>query len=742
MSSALFARRKRVPVRLQMDATECGAACLAMILSYFGRDTTVRECRERCAIGRDGMTADVLVRTARSYELDVRALSLAQADLGGIALPAVVHWNFAHFIVVEQWRSDTVDVVDPAIGPMRMSRDEFDAGFTGVVLVLQPGATFSITPTKKQSPWRDYLRYVLRESGVRTVLLQLLGVSLLLQILGVALPVLAGTVVDRILPLGTRPFSTVDALHLIGIAMLCFVAAQTFAMFLRSRLLLFVEARLDLCMMPSFMRHLLSLPLEFFQRHRSGDLLMRLGNNVIVRDALASQALSLVLDSAMLVVYLTALLFTDALLGSIAVAIAVVQVATFAVTAVPLRRLTEREVGAVAESQSYAIEALNAVATVKACGAEDRLLNTWTRLFHRYRTAAYDRSRLAANVDSAVSALRLLAPVLLIWVGALRVAQQSLTVGGMMTASMLAASLLAPLAAMIAAAQRMQLAKVHLERIVDVRTSKSEQDVATATPLDAKTLRLSGRIELDNVSFRFDPHSPPMLTDIALTVRPGQKVALVGRTGCGKTTLAMLMLGLYRPSAGAVRFDGVDLRAMNLRTLRSHLGVVMQEAGLFSGSIRQNLAFFDSSISLTEIIEAAQLAEIHDDIMHMPMGYETRVADGGAGLSGGQRQRLCLARALVRKPSILLLDEATSHLDVATEAHVDRNLDTLDCTRIVIAHRLSTIRTADVIVVLDQGRILDTGTHRELLSRCTAYAQLVRVQALEIPEPQLALETA
>ena len=389
-----------------------------------------------------------------------------------------------------------------------------------------------------------------------------------------------------------------------------------------------------------------------------------------------------------------------------------------------LRRRTDREVNALAASHSYASEALNAITSVKASGVEDRLITAWSGLFHRYRNAALERSEFSAAVDSMIAGLRLLAPVPLLWFGLHRVLESTMSAGTLVSMNMFAAALLVPLTSLLSAAQRIRLAKVHLDRVIEINSSEPEQQPGAGVPAP----KLSGRIELRDVAYGYDLRSASVVRKINLAIEPGQKVALVGRTGCGKTTLAQLMLGLVNPTHGDIYFDGVNLRDLDRRSLRQQFGVVLQDAGLFSGSVRQNIAFFDPAVSFPDVLRAAQLAQIHDDIIAMPMAYETRLADGGAGLSGGQRQRLCVARALARRPAILLLDEATSHLDVATEKLLDEALDSLDCTRIVIAHRMSTIRNADQIVVLDDGRIVDCGTHDELVARCSQYAALVQSQ--------------
>ncbi len=323
-----------------------------------------------------------------------------------------------------------------------------------------------------------------------------------------------------------------------------------------------------------------------------------------------------------------------------------------------------------------------------------------------------------------MTALRTFSPLILLWVGASRVLDGSMSLGTMLALNVLAISFLTPLSSLVSNGQQLQLVGAYFDRLTDVLEAEPEQDLQVVRHAP----ELSGRIELKHVSFRYDLDAPIVLRDISFTIEPGQKIALVGRTASGKSTLARLLLGLYTPTEGEILYDGIPLGGLNYRTLRSQLGVVLQESFLFSGSIRQNIAFNDPGLSLEQVREAARLAAIHREILRMPMGYETEVAEGGNGLSGGQRQRLSIARALAHKPTILLLDEATSHLDVVTEGLVDQNLSSLSCTRIVIAHRLSTIRNADLILVLDEGVVVERGSHGELLARGGHYSALVQSQ--------------
>ena len=712
-----YASKKKVPLLTQMNAVECGAACLAMVLSYYGRPTKVAEISRLYNVGRDGLSAREIAQAARNYGLRVRAISLSQNDFRFVSLPVIVHWEFNHFIVLEHWTPQYVDVLDPAVGRKRLTSKEFDDGFTGVILMLEPGTNFSRDAEKRTLTLRSYgVQYIRRAPGI---LVQILLASLLLQAFGLSIPLLTEVVVDKILPLHLT-----SVMPILAIGLVVLVVGESLVLLLRSLLVIYLQNRIDLQMIPNFFEHLLHFPLNFFQQRSSGDILTRIASNITVRQIISSQLVSNVLDGGMVIVYMVILFWQSWTFGVLVLVIGSLQVILMLGSNKRIRHYSRLELEASGKTQGYVTEMLTSIETVKSSGYEMNAFQQWLNFFYQQLNISNRRNIFTEFIDTGMSFLDILAPLFLLWWGAIQVLNGTLALGTMLALNALALIFLAPLTSLVSSMMQLQIARTHIDRIGDVYEADTEQNVQDVEPPPT----LTGRIRINHVSFRYNAQLPDVLTDISLAIEPGMKIAIVGQTGSGKSTLAKLLLGLYNPTAGEILYDDIALQKMNYQAVREQIGVVIQEAGIFSGSIRQNISFAHKEATMEQIIKAAKCACIHEDITAMPMYYETFVAEGGNALSGGQRQRLALARALVHDPHILLMDEATSSLDVVTERSVEQNLEQMACTQIIIAHRLSTVRNADMIVVLDKGRIVERGSHQELLAKQGYYAKLIHNQ--------------
>ena len=704
-----------------MEAVECGAAALAMVLAYHGHHAPLSDVRQACGISRDGSTAKNIVVAARSYGLVPRAQRLEPPALADCEGPAILHWDMNHFVVLERWTPKGAHIVDPAMGRRFVSPETFDGSFTGICIKFATGDSF-----KRRARTRiSRARYFELLRGAGRALGMVLVASLGLDLLATVVPIATELEIDQVI--GRHQ---VDWLFLVASSAAALVSFAALWSLLRGWLFVRIRARLDLAITQQFVAHLLTLPVPFFAQRSVADLMSRVQANKTIRDVLAGQSIGLLADGAMLLAYLGLMFVFDVRLSGIVLGAAVLYVTVFLLARPALRVGVDAVQRKEVMASAALLGTLRGITTLKSAGIERGSHRKWLNAWIASLNASAGMALRQQKVSNLLHAVQIVVPIVVLVLGGRRVLNGELTPGRLVGFQMLQAGFLGPLQSVVNTLLRLQIVPVLLGRMDDVLLSQTE-------PVrDLKCPRIEGAIELRDVNFRYAPTGAPILSEVSLRIEKGTKVAFVGPSGSGKSTLARLLLGLYAPTRGSILLDGHDLSTLDPASVRRQYGVVLQETALFDGTVADNLRLFYPNAPLDHVVQAARVAQIHDDIVALPRGYDTKISASGGALSGGQRQRLALARAIVHRPPIMILDEATSALDAVTEAAIERYLSTRACTRVVIAHRLSTVRDADTIFVLDGGRVVEQGPHDELLARGGLYARLVAGES-ERREPTL-----
>jgi len=705
-------RVRAIPFVPQLDWADCGAAALASVLGHCGKGVALDRVRSALAVSGDGVTPRALLDAARQLGLAGRSLEITLDQLAELPRATILRWEPSRYVVFDRMVGDAVRIVDPATGERDVSLDEVSRCFAGVALELRPRADLVRDERTGAPGARSYLRELFAERAAFT---RVVVMSLIMRVFALALPLITGLVIDWVVPRSDRAMLGIVLVSVVGI-----VGVQAVCTVMRAQLLLALRTALDGRLTLGFLDHLVSLPIGFFQRRSAGDLMMRVGSNATIRELITSQSLAAVVDGAFVAIYAIVILAVNPRLGLLAFGLAALELMAWLVLRPKNRRYLARDVERQARAQGYLVQLLAGMETLKCAGAEATAVARYAELHADCLDVSVQRGRLGAALEAIHGAMSALAPMVILVIGASAVIAGSLSLGTMLAMSALATSLFGTLAQLVQSLMQLQVARAYTERIDDVRRTTPEQDPDAV--LDAPTL--AGAVSLRSVSLRYGD-GPLVVDSVTLDIPPGSLVALVGATGSGKTSLLNLIAGIVPPTRGTVAFDGRPLAELDLRAVRRQIGVVPQHPYIFGATIRDNIALTAPHASLERIQRAAAVAALDADLAQLPMGLDTPVSDGGTSLSGGQRQRIAIARAALREPSLLLLDEATSALDGATEAQVAANLSRLRATRVVVAHRLSTVASADLIVVMDQGRIAEIGNHASLLAQRGVYHRLV-----------------
>ncbi len=712
----------KYPFVRQQSAVDCGVTCLVMIGRYWGKRFDLNQLRHLANVDRRGASLKGLMLAAEAIGFAPRPVKASLDQLAQQPLPAIAHWEGRHYVVVYAITPRTVIIADPELGPRQLSHATFLAGWTGYTLLLQPTAMLQQSPEAKPSLGRFV--ELLRPHWL--VLGEIALASLLIQVFGLVTPIMTQLLLDRVVV--QRSGTTLVA---VGIGLIIFSVFRVGLTSLRRYLLYHTANRIDLALIVGFVSHALRLNLSYFETRYVGDITSRIGENQKIRQFLTGDALNTLLDMSTVFIYI-GLMFWYSWQMAWLVLLLIPLLAAVALIATPfLQQVSRESFTAQAKESSYLIEALSGIGTIKSMGIERRVRWHWEQLLSRYIKLNFSSQILRERMRFASSLIETLISRILLLVGIWQVINDRLTIGQLMAFTMVMGNVISPFMGLIDLWDDFQEVLIAVERLNDVIDSPAEESLSSQGQLILPPIE--GHIRFDNVSFRYNLESPTnTLQNLSFAVTPGQTVAIVGRSGSGKTTIAKLLLGLYLPTDGKISIDGHDLTTISLKSLRQQVGIVDQNTFLFGGSIRENLMVAHPEASEAAMIDVATIAGVDQFIPSLPMGYDTQIGEGGGMLSGGQRQRLAIARALLGQPRLLVLDEATSSLDAQTERLIQDNLGAIlhRQTSFIIAHRLSTVRHADLILVLDQGVLVESGTHDQLIQHQGRYYHLNQQQLL------------
>ena len=708
----------KVPVVMQLEALECGAAALAMVMAYYGKWVPLEQARIDCGVSRDGSKAKNIYLAAQHYGFDVKAYSMSPESIREKGkYPCIIHWNMNHFVVLNGFRGKNVYINDPARGTVKVTWDEFDKSFTGVVLIPTPSDKFE--PGGKRRSTLDFARKRLVGTGAAIAFVML--TTAISYLFGIANSVTSRIFMDRLLTGINRDwlYPFISVLILLAVIQIIIAWAQTIYS-------LKINGKMAVIGSTSYMWKVLRMPMEFFSQRLAGDIQNRSEMNASIAGTLITTFAPLMLNTIMMVFYLVLMIWQSPLLtliGISALAVNAVMSRIISQKRINVTRVQMRDAGKLAATTVTGIEMIE---TIKASGAENGFFQKWAGYQASVNSQDVKSAKLNQFLGMVPAFLSILANNVVLILGVWLTMEGKFSLGAVLMFQGFLASFMSPAMMLVDAGQTIQEMRTEMERVEDVMEYPDDINVTyTVDSEEEKMSKLGGNVELKDVTFGYSRLEPPLIEGFSLKMKPGQRIALVGASGCGKSTISKLVSGLYQPWSGEILFDGKPRMSYPREVITGSIAVVDQDITVFEDTIANNIKMWDSSIQDFEMILAARDARIHDEIMKIPDGYQHKLVSGGKDLSGGQRQRMEIARVLAQDPSIIILDEATSALDARTEYEVVNSIKDRGITCIVIAHRLSTVRDCDEIIVLDKGKVVERGTHEELIKSGGTYADLV-----------------
>lgn len=671
---------------LQSEAAECGLACLAMVSDSHGLHLDLVELRRRFSVSLKGANLATVIRHAEALGFTARPLRLELEELPELRLPCILHWNLNHFVVIKSIKGKQVVLLDPAVGVRRLSLSEVSSAFTGVALELTPTAQFKPADERKTIRLSDLTGPV---SGLKRSLLQIFLLALALEVFALAAPLFNQFVVDEVILTADRELLSVLA---VGFGLL--LLTQTAIDVLRSWILMRLSVDVRMQWTGSLFAHLLKLSPAFFEKRHLGDLVSRFASINALQNTLTIAVVSAVLDGIMGLLALGMMLAYSWSLAAVVLASTLVYGLLRWAFYRPLRDASQERLVLSARENTHFLETLRAIVPIKLAGFESQRRVRWQNLLADVFNRDVKTQQLGILFASSLTFITGIGSLLFFTMGASQVMDNRITIGMLMAFSSYAGNFSGRVNALIGYSIDLKMLGIHAERVADIALAAPEQ----TPPVETDTARLKPRLEVRNLSYRYADGEPWVLKDLTFTIETNESVAIIGPSGCGKTTLLKILLGLLQPTEGEVLLDGIPINRLGLSSYRSMIGAVLQDDVLMAGSVGENISFFDTSSDVSRLEQCAKTAAIHDEIIQMPMGYQTLVGDMGSSLSGGQRQRILLARALYRNPNILILDEATSHLDLFNEHRITKALAEFNAIKITVAHRKETIESADRVI--------------------------------------------